>query len=1104
MNPTIITSGVGVPNNAIAFPSGQIGNNTPGGNLNALLVSANSSFGFNLQPNTLSTEWVPKGEACDFHGASGQLPLVGQNLEIDIGSFSFKGNVTHSDYTSSSNGTIVKITMEDNRKTLRKIKIHTEDLGEDLPSGVVSIARAYRKVNGLTLADGNPSDPLIQEYERILRFGASFDQILSAIDFHFNEGRIATPITELPSPLQIAQNIGGDINSIRWQFNLSLLDEAITRILQDFGFDWYWSMESNKIALINKRIPFDPDESRLIDLMSTFGSASGLNETRQVGFGQDVVPDPTRFRVLGGHQQGFINSEILSPIDGMDTSSIDGSVSFLPIWDRISIGFYDSGGFYRTYIPCEKELQFALAGIEQWAYFKIYQTTPSTDDPPGFNLALDVGVTAAQDLTFQSRIDPVSTLLGGGTGSPLSGIRAISNRRDAENNWVIAWYNRVRNHSSRHYGRSYIAEGILFNEASGLFRLIDSAWANVENQVEGFELSPSGTVGSGIFVENYEINRSLGPISPFVTNDLRVRGHCVLPKDTVYGPQGDGVPASFGNWTEDARPFNPSGDGRHYLPVDLLIVGQKVINPRSDQLYGFESFPEGTLLCQLPVNAGPSSGLLQDGIISSLATLLTTQNKLTSSGLQDIIDPSIVLNAYELLSGVAIPVESRSRYGQSFPTTWVAGTPHYQRDEDVQLDDQFVPWAFSPRGSSTSLDVMSERAYRRAVGKIVPRSSSRYADFNQVGLPLLTFDGFANQAIGPSGQYGEIVHGVSEVNITFGIDGFLTRYKIQSYFPRFGKDAPLGERVRAQLNGIINPVDFTDLELLNQNPGQPEVNFLPGDELPIPFFFDEEKRAVRVTITQVNNAFELDDNIAELEEERYRGLDQQLYEKPPTLSSPDKDFTDGGICIDGFLNVGDEALYHVDNFDIPGGNTIFRYFTQGRPFGNGTIVQIERVNPDDASKFDVTIVDPTALLNNVTRALIGIAPLNGSAGIGEKTTLAVQGDAPVRPGFTNSDSIFVNPTVTAGAGVSPVEVIDVSGIGTPEAIAVCKPLDSNGVLVSSGITFGDCVILPYPQFAASGDRGFLTNASVQNVTTVSNVSINFVHINRPAFLRYRD
>lgn len=1103
----IVVSGVGVPLNGIAWPSGQFNDNEPGSQLCAFLSSVNASFGFNLTPHSFQTEWVPCGDPCAFHGASGQLPDIGHKLELYVGDFFFRGIVTHSDYTSSAGGTIMNVTVEDERRKLRKVKIHTEDLGEDAPSGVVSVARAFRAVNGLTDVNGDPSDPLIKEYRRILQFGGTYSQMLAAIDFHFNEGNAAIPIPDIPTVEQLEKNIGGTIEAIRFQFNLTNLDEAMTRVLFDTGYDWYWNMDGQRVNLINKKVIFDIAENDILDLVSEFGSTSGLNETKQLGFGQDIVPDPTRFRVLGGHQEGFINSNILSPIDGLDTSALDGNVVFTPAWTLLTVGFFDNDGFYRTYLPTEKELQLALAGIEQWAYFKIYQADSTAADPPGFGLPSDDGVTAAQHPTFQSRIDPLMPLAGLATGAASSGIRVISNRRDADQNWVLNFYARLRDHASRHYGRSYVVEDLIFNEASGLFRVVDAAWANVENQVQGFSLSSSGvTTGGGVYVEDYEINRELGPISPFVTDDFRVSAHCKLPAGTIYGPQGDSSPASFGNWTEDAVPFNPSGDGSHYFPVSLSLVGQQVINPRSDELYAFETFPEGTLWCQLPVNAGPSGGLVEDNIISSLATLITTLNKVGGSGINDIINPANVLNVYDSLSGVAIPVQGRSRYGQSYPSTWVLGDLHFERDEDIQLDDQFVPWAFSPVGNQTSLQIMTDRAVRRVEGKIVPKSSSRYADFQQVGLPLLSFDAFAQQNIGASGLFGEISHGVNELNISFGLDGFTSRYKIQSYFPQFGREAPLGERVRAQINGILNPIDFVDLDLLDPNPSAPVNPLIPDDPVIPPVFFDREERAVRVTINEVNNIFTLLSIPGTEDDERYRGIDKHGYSKPPAAGgSSNPDFVDGAICIDGFLNINDEALYHTDDFELPGGNTIFRYFTNGRPYGNGTIVQVERLNVDNSNLYDVTIVDPTATNIGNERAIFGVEVLNGTVAIADKTTVAVQGDAPVSPG-TNDGTIFINGTTSAAAGVTPVEIVSLINIGTSQALSVCKTLGlgSDGLYsIASGEIFTNVVPIPFRELAASGDRGFLTTPANTPSGGFGQVGpVNFVEIVRPAQRRF--
>lgn len=1102
-NDSIAVSGVGVPQNGVLFPSGQIPFNKPGSQLCAFLASLNSSFGFNLSPHSFQAEFIPCGNDCDFHGASGQLPEIGTSLEFYVGNFLVRGSVTHADYVSSTQGTIVNLTIEDDRRILRRVKVHTEDLGENIPSGIVSVARVYRKVNGLTDLNGDPSDPKIKEYDRILQFGATYNQILQAIDYTFNEGKCSIPISDLPSAESLELNIGGSTDAIRFLFNLTTLDEVLSRVLQDTGFDWYWGMDNQKVNLINKKQPFKVQESELLDIISQFGSSSGINETKQISFGQDVIPDPTRFRLLGGHQEGIINSELLSPIDGLDTSALDGNIVFTKAWGNISIGFYDANGFYRTYIPSDKELQMALAGIEQWSYYKLYQIQPTNNDPPGFNMPIDDGYIAAQDPSFQSRLDPLMPLAGFGTGNSQSGIRVISNRRDEEHNWTIAWFNRVRSHASRHYGRSYVAEGILYNQASGYYRLIDAAWANVDNQVQGYELSASGTVStSGVFVEDYEINRDLGPISPFVTDDFRVRAHCILPADTVYGPQGDDAPTSFGNWTEDAPPFNPTGDGRHYIPVDLTVVGQRVINPRSDDLYGFEQYPEGTLWCQLPAIAGPSSGLADDSILSNLATLLTTRNKIGGSGLRDIINPATLLEAYENLEFVAIPVQGRKRYGQDYPSQWVLGQAHYERDEDVQLDDQFVPWAFSPEGSETSLQIMTNRAIRRVNGKIVPESSSRYADFTQVGLPLISYDAFAEQTIGPSGLYGEISHGVNELNITFSSDGFTTRYKVQSYYPQFGREAPLGERTRAFLNGILNPIDFTDLELLNNLPSPPVDPLVPGDEIPTPIFFDDEKRAVKVTITEVNNVFTLSSTPGNFELERYRGLDSQLYEKPPSFGSTNKDFSEGALCIDGFLNIGDEALYHTDDLELPTGNVIFRYFTGGRSFGNGTIVEVQRTGSTNSSAYDVTIVDPTASDNGIERALFDVEVLNGTVSVGEKTTLAVQGDAPVAPGQDNASKVFIIGTSSAGAGVIPVEVVEVSGIGTSSAIALCREIDFDGdVLQNSGVLYPETIPIPFRELAASGDRGFLVQATVPNLFGGTSAR-NFVEIVKPGFFKF--
>ena len=123
--------------------------------------------------------------------------------------------------------------------------------------------------------------------------------------------------------------------------------------------------------------------------------------------------------------------------------------------------------------------------------------------------------------------------------------------------------------------------------------------------------------------------------------------------------------------------------------------------------------------------------------------------------------------------------------------------------------------------------------------------------------------------------------------------------------------------------------------------------------------------------------------------------------------------------------------------------------------------------------------------------------------VGDKTTLVAQGDAAVKPGVGDG-GVFLNPAqAEGGAGVTPVEIIAVSGQGTPQATAICKPLDHLGQVILSGVTIGSVVIMPIPQFAASGDQGFLATLDATDVSSNTTVSTSYVHINKNKFVRFK-
>jgi len=820
-------SGEQVPLFGNAWPSGQITVGEPSSDLLAFLTSMRATFGFNSEPHTFELDFIPSGTGYG-HGASGNLPAINSTIELQISGFYLKGNVTHADWDSGAGGTVMNVVLKDTRTTLDQWKVTTEDFTGDIPSGIISVPREFRRLygitgpqtrtwdaRGVTKTELESDDPNFLEYQRIIERGATYPQILSAINNAVGSG----VANKLPSSLQIEPNVGSDINSLRFKFNLQSLRQVMDDVTLDTAFEWYWNMSEESISLVNKQLPFSIPEDKILTIIDGFGG-SGIENVKNISYGIDKLTESTRIELFGARQEGIMNSRLLSPIDGLDTvydaGSASGTLIFEAAWHLLTVGFYDAAGFYRTYVPSEKELQMAIAGIEQWTYFKIYQNSPS---PSGWSLPSDAGSIAAQHPDFQSRLDPrqpIAELIS----NPDTNLRVINNRRDIDNNWVIEFFNRLNQHAQRHYGRSYVSTHALTWD-DRVFRLANESWCNVENQRQ----DPSSP-----FVDDYEIDRRYGPISPFFnTTNGKVKAHCVLPSGSVYGPQGEDSPASFISWTEDAFPFNPSGTGEHYIPVSLEVVGSRVQDPRRDTSFSFEDYPEQTLWCQLPTIA--ASGIVQDDILGNLATLTEFALQLGQSGLIDLIDPREVVVPYTYLSGVAVPVISSERYGRTYPTEWSSGVADPLRGGECIIDDSLSPWSEFPEGTDTSIDKLNRRAFDSINARRSIQQDAQFIEVTQVGLPRISFDGFAEQSVNTSGLYGERDHGVNEVNINYGAGGLTTTYKAQSFFSIPRQPGPLEDRTRARLEGIIQPIDFTELGDFLATLGPPRDDLTDPDPL---------------------------------------------------------------------------------------------------------------------------------------------------------------------------------------------------------------------------------------------------------------------------------
>lgn len=1047
----------GLEGNFVAFkaPSGQWGVN-----LDASLVSMNASFGFNQTAHRFNLQFVTE----EFNGGSGNLPAIDTYTRFEVRptaceqGFFIAGKIVHADYNNSVGGTSISIEIEDRRKDiLNKVKVTNEDLGDTVPSGLVSVGSWYRNTVGFKDTGGSISDSRVKEYRNILELGATYDQIYNAILWAQSQNNTDIDPSGIPSPTVISANMLEQDEPLRWKLTSSPLATVISTVCSDASYDWYWGMRDDTVRLVNRKVEFIVNEDSLpIQVLSP--------DSVDFKFGADRVQAPGQITLLGAHQEGVLNSRLLSSIDGVtDPSGVD--YTFTPAWGEINLSFYDAFGVYRTYKPSDTELAMALQGIDFWAHYKLFQTTEYGDPS-------DAGSVAAQHPTFQSRLDPAMPV-SDYTNNSESGVRIISSRYGPDHIWCLEWFSRVANHANNHFGKTYKLEGFAFDEENGFFQPVEAAWCNLENQKSG-----------PLFEENYNINPVYSPVSPFITQDFKVRAHVVLPSGTLYGVDGVNAPAGFADWNEDAH---PSGDMtyEHYIPASIKRVGQKVINPRDEEGNAFEDYPEGTLICQLPILA--ASGRNTNAILANLVTLFELGVLSASSGLDDIFDPTKLIEPYQSLSGVSIPVQARPRYGQDYPNAWTSGNASGVR-HDMIIDDRFAPWNFFPKNTKTSTDVMSQRASGFMEAKLISVNESRFAELNKVDWPFVGFDEYADQSF-VSGVYGRRDHGVSDISVSYTNGVPRTTYGVKSFFTDFVKEAPLGEKNFADLNSIIHPVDFQEL---NNAPTRPDPDIRPrGDGAGRPIGLpgpNLRKETYAVTITQVLNRG------STTEPERYYSITKDNVPKPGGVVDPldDNDL----ICRDGFFNVGDPALYIVE---YKSNGQRRRYYTNGTDLtAGGAVATVTSVGAStvDISYRGFSLTSVPTLGKGVSDIVVneqGIIVTDG--------TMKPDNDGGLnglRPDRDVPTGVYFQPSSGTGGGggaATPVQIIGITDFETSGAQANVQtviPSGANDIVGSGTITTG-VYIMPHAIFAQSGDLGILAeNAD----------GTKFVFLAREAFTQF--
>jgi hypothetical protein len=239
-------------------------------------------------------------------------------------------------------------------------------------------------------------------------------------------------------------------------------------------------------------------------------------------------------------------------------------------------------------------------------------------------------------------------------------------------------------------------------------------------------------------------------------------------------------------------------------------------------------------------------------------------------------------------------------------------------------------------------------------------------------------------------------------------------------------------------------------------------------------------------------------------------LTQQQYTVPPKIpGSTDPDFDNaagqgGAICLDGFLNIGDEGIYHVNEFKLPNqSREVQRFWTGGRPFANAIIVEVIEEGAT-SSVFNVSIDD-----TDPVRKLVDVPLLNGTILVGDKTTLATNAGASVvlsRPGTPLTiDGIFMNPG-GGGTIVRPVQITSLTSPGASGTLAVVQELTDNGDVNTAATLISGVLPVPFPQFIRVGDKGTFFTATVLDTTTTpgdgSTISTKFFLSSRQNFTRF--
>lgn len=912
----------------IDFPSGIF--KIP---LNAHLSAVNASFGFNNTPHRFDLEYISDKFSSEV------LPPIGSGVQFTIGdSFLIQGRINHADFQKSPNGNIIRVSIEDIRLDIDDIYIDTFGIfgSADTPVQNVVDVRYWYLINFIK-TNGVGRNRAVKDLKLLEEHGATYRQIYEATKYFEEQvGTINDIISKLPDPEIIEAQLPFDPDAYRWQFRSQPFLDALSRILNDVSYDFYWNMQDKKINVINRKFVVNIDK----DNIPVAGDTSPITTLR---YGNDEGERPTSIAILGAQMEGligrgtlktqsgayeidpsgtlghdiyelgidpFASGPFLSDPGGLSEGIINISAFpvFKPGWRGSKIKYFTADGRIANDFPTDREIRAALKGIEYWAMEKKLENR------------IDVATIEADRGTTQNQPNVISA----------SGLGLMDNRGAPGDSWVIEWYNRVRNFAQNHFARTYILdEGTsLFSELDEI-EIVEAAWCNIENLTD-----------SKTFEDNYKIKNKYNPLQPFwdaENNKMRawasfrirsgfdnITGRSFV-KTPKWGPDGKGSPGQYAEYNEV--------DDTQYVPIEVR-KWDNAEDAFEEKFLDFIHSRERGLMIRLPnicwAEFDPSQ---EDSSYSSKPILRAFGEAFKGKTQHDIhVDPLKVGRVFERISNIAIPVRVKRRYGYKWPFPWASGTG---TTFELQIRDDLAPWSFEPRGVSKSWELMNEEAKSSLSSRVSTRNFVTFAEVEKLGLPLISFDNFADQSFSNS-VYGLVSHGVTSLSVRKSSNWWQTKYSVKSHFPQFIKARPIRDRIEEQFEFIAKRLE-RKIPPRRTRAFQPPQLFEPQTNDGRAIFEKRSKDTVNlpVTITQVRGRVSGD--------EHYVSIDDNGNIWPAAFRFSSLD-TSSNIfnqrkarAVDGFLEVGMRSVYHYEEQED---GSFVHYFTGGVSLSDGRIVEL--------------------------------------------------------------------------------------------------------------------------------------------------------------------